>query len=283
MKSEVRVALSFTAFLASVLLSFSLQAQTLRVAVSANFKPVLESLAERFEKQLEEQQEKQHQKKADKILLSTGSTGTLYNQIINGAPYDLFLSADSARPMKLEQKDRIVAGSRKTYAYGRLVLWDRRASDQKAPITLEQLSGWKERLAIANPGTAPYGVAAQQTLEHLNLWNKLQGKLVMGNSVQQTWQFVASGNVSIGMVALSQLKQSQLKDSQLKDSQLKQATLIPDSFYQPIKQEMVVLKESQLATQFADFILSESSQQFITEHGYYSFSGRHAIARDAAP
>ena len=254
------------AFLVVMLLSFSVQAETLKVAVSANFKPVLEPLARKFE----QSSCASKSGKKCRVLVSTGSTGTLYNQIVNGAPYDLFFSADSARPAKLEQKQKIVSGSRKPYAYGRLVLWDRRASDTDEPISLSQLSGWQQRIAIANPGTAPYGLAAKQVLEHLELWSSLRKQLVMGNSVQQAWQFVASGNVSVGMVALSQLPENKRH----------QAVLIPDNLYKPIRQEMVVLKGSQLSGQFADFILSEASQRFIAEHGYYSVSNQSAADKE---
>ena len=129
-------------------------AATIRVAVAANFKPVLDVLAEQFE-----------QKHNARVLVSSASSGILYNQITHGAPFDLFLSADDELPARLEQDGLIVPGSRQTYAYGRLVLW----SHLDNPLTLTTLDKYKGRLAIANPALAPYGLAAQQTLEKMNL------------------------------------------------------------------------------------------------------------------
>ncbi len=252
---------SLPVFLISISLNSHLQAETVRVAVSANFKPVLKSISERFEKQ-----------SGHNVSISTASSGTLYNQITNGAPFDLFLSADSARPEQLEEKGLIKTGSRKPYAYGRLVLWDTTASGNKPPLTIQQLKSWQKRIAIANPRTAPYGAAAKQVLEGLGIWKERRKQRVQGNSIQQAWQFVASGNVQIGLVALSQLT----------GDTLKQVSYIPDNLYQPIRQEMVILKKSQekqSVQQFADYLLSGESQTYIAHHGYHSVLNESVVEK----
>ncbi|WP_448215966.1 molybdate ABC transporter substrate-binding protein [Endozoicomonas sp. 2B-B] len=233
----------------TLLLSIGATAANLRVAVSANFKPVLEHLAEQFMRQT-----------GHRVSISSASTGVLYHQIMHGAPFDLFFSADQARPLKLESNGRVLPDSRRTYAYGRLVLWHR--TEHKKPSSIEQLKDWQGRLAIANPATAPYGLAAKQSLEKLGLWQSYQGRLVQGANIQQTWQFVASGNVDMGLVALSQLT----------GEELKQITYVPDRLYDPVRQDMVILKRTEhkkIAQAFSAFVLSVSSQKYIAEHGYF--------------
>ena len=230
------------------LFSVSVQAGQIRVAVAANFKPVLQTLAERFEKQT------QHS-----VSVSSASTGVLFNQITNGAPFDLFLSADSRRPKKLEDNGLTVKGSRQAYAFGELVLWSNGAGKQ----SLNDLKQYKGRLSIANPRTAPYGHAAHQVLSHLALWTRYQGRIVKGASIQQAWQFVASGNVKLGMVARAQLVDKKYHGADI--------TLIPENLYDPIQQEMVILKRSkqpELAKQFSDFLMSKTSQNYIASQGY---------------
>ena len=220
-------------------------AGALRVAVAANFKPVLDVLAEQFE-----------QKHDTKVLVSSASSGILYNQISHGAPFDLFLSADDERPERLEQDGLIVQGSRVPYAYGRLVLWD---TSGKTP-ELKNLSNYQGKLAIANPALAPYGLAAKQTLEQLNLWQRYQRRLVQGASIQQAWQFVASGNIKVGLVAKAQVL----------DEPATQIMEIPEHFHDPIRQELVVLKRGNqaLAQSFKAYLLNERSQAFIETQGY---------------
>lgn len=236
-------------FILLTFLSLPTLSDTLRIAVAANFKPVLEALSPRFEQQTN-----------SKVLISSASSGILYNQINYGAPFDLFLSADQERPERLEQEGLIVEGSRKPYAFGRLVLWNR----TRNPVTLKDfdhfLTHYKGRLSIANPALAPYGLAAQQTLKKLNAWQLYQGRLIQGASIQQAWQFVASGNVDMGLVALAQVLNEPAAT----------ITKIPDDYYQPIQQEMVILKRSnvKLAQKFETFLLNDSSQLFIKQQGY---------------
>ena len=232
----------------SFTLSFSVEAAPLRIAVAANFKPVLDELAQRFE-----------QKTGKHLTVSSASTGVLYNQIVNGAPFDVFLSADSERPRLLEDRGLIVPDSRQPYARGILVLWN--TSDQ--PVSLKELKDYKGRIAMANPLTAPYGLAAEQTLKNLGVWHNEQKRRVTGNSIQQAWQFVASGHIQLGLVAKAQLIDPKYQNTQV--------TKIPQNLYDPIQQELVVLKRSQqpeIARVFAEFVLSQKSQKYIGSQGY---------------
>ena len=243
MSLSLRLLLVFIVGLTSV----TAQADELKVAVAANFKSVLEVLAQRFT-----------EKQKHDVVISSASSGAIYNQIANGAPYDLFLSADSKRPAMLEHKGLVLKNSRRPYAYGRLVLWDRSGK----VATLSDLKSWKEKLAIANPATAPYGVAAQETLEKLGLWSSYKSRVIQGTNIQQTWVFIDSGNASVGMVAWSQL---------VDRADQRGISFIPDSYHKPIRQELVALKSTrkpEVAQQFIDFLMSADSQQYIASHGY---------------
>ncbi|OED46538.1 molybdate ABC transporter substrate-binding protein [Endozoicomonas sp. (ex Bugula neritina AB1)] len=235
--------------------SLSAQADQIRVAVAANFKPILQTLSEQFEKDTEHQ-----------VTVSSASTGVLYNQVVNGAPFDLFLSADSRRPQQLDDQGLVVKGSRTTYGYGELVLWH----NGNGRISLKDLKTYKGRLAIANPVTAPYGLAAQQVLEKMSLWQGYQGRLIQGASIQQTWQFVASGNVELGLVARSQMINPSYKEADI--------TLIPADQYDPIQQDLVILKRSKslsAAQEFRTFLLSPASQNYIASQGYLPAEVNH--------
>ena len=227
------------------LITLPVSAKELRIAVAANFKPILDQLAQGFE-----------QEYGVRVLISSASSGILYNQILHGAPFDLFLSADNERPERLEQDSLTLPDSRQTYAYGRLVLW----SSSDPSVSLADLKSNPGRLAIANPALAPYGKAAQQTLEQLQVWQGYQGRLVQGASIQQAWQFVASANAPYGLVAMAQVL----------DQPKASLTEIPEHYYQPIRQQMVILKRGniRLANKFRDFLLSDNSQSFIAKRGY---------------
>ena len=144
-----------------------------------------------------------------RLRVSTASTGKLYAQIINGAPFDILLAADRDRPQRLEASGAAVEGSRFTYAEGQLVLWSRQETDCRGVLNALD-SG---RLAIANPDTAPYGLAAQQFLEHEGLWDAIEPKLVQGESVIQALQFAATGNARLGFVAASLLLSDAVPDA----------------------------------------------------------------------
>jgi len=236
------------------LIALQVQAETpLRIAVSSNFAPVVKQLLPEFTQQT-----------GKKAQVISGVTGGLYQQLKHGAPYDIFLSADSLRPQKLAQAHLIIPHSRKTYAYGQLAIFSMKNSN----ITWQDLfMGYKKnnltnRLAIANPKTAPYGKAAKQCLVKQGLWQQLQKKLIIGNNIGQTFQQVRSQAVPMGIVAYSQLAINKLRGD-----------LLPLSCYQPIKQQLVILKNTlqpKVAQQFSDFLLSTKIQQKIALYGYLS-------------
>ncbi|WP_257264280.1 molybdate ABC transporter substrate-binding protein [Endozoicomonas sp. ONNA2] len=246
----------FLAFLLAFLVA-SVNAIELKVAVAANFKPSLEVLAKAFAAET-----------GHRLLISSASTGALYNQIIHGAPFDIFLSADSHRARLLEKKGLILKGSRQPYALGVLVLWSPGFSGEHGKaMTLEDLAVYTGRLAIANPATAPYGLAAQQVLEKLGFWSSLRSRLVQGASIQQAWQFVASGHIPAGLVAKAQLVNHKDDDSHV--------FLIPATLYDPIQQDLVILqrtRQPEAAKAFVAFMLSPSVQHTIAKQGYLPVS-----------
>jgi molybdate transport system substrate-binding protein len=163
------------------------RAEDLNIAVAANFYGTLQKLAPKFE-----------QASGHKLLLSAGSSGQLYSQIREGAPFDVLLSADSDRPKQLEGDGLGIAGSRFTYAIGTLVLWSPRAGVVDADGEVLR-TGKYRMIGIAEPRTAPYGAAAQQVLTALGLWDKLnqEKRLAVGENINQAWQFAATGNVDM--------------------------------------------------------------------------------------
>lgn len=217
------------------------------VAVASNFVPVIQRLKPLFEAKGE-----------DSLTVSTGSTGKLFAQISHGAPFDVFLAADMRRPRVLEDKGLAVAGSRFTYARGQLALWSKRPSLPDPPWDA-LLAQDVTHIAMANPRTAPYGEAARQALKALGLWTRVQGRLVMGENIAQTYQYVASGNAQVGLVAYSQIKASDRGGSHW---------LIPQDDYQPIEQQAVRLNDSPGARRFVAFLRSVEARGVIRDLGY---------------
>ena len=244
-------------FIALLLLPVLSVADTIRLAVASNFSLTMRVLIADFEKNggshLEEGQEQY------KVLASYSSTGKHFAQIYNKAPFDIFFSADKKRPELLEEHGLVVSGSRFTYAIGKLVLW----SPGIAHVNTggeEVLKGNRfKHIAVANPKLAPYGRASQQVLTALNLWQSLQGKLVRGENISQTFQFVASGNAEIGIVAASQVNHFVDKSSYWH---------IPESLHQPIEQQAVLLQDSVAARSFFDYMRTEKAARIIRSMGY---------------
>ncbi|MEN8177583.1 MAG: molybdate ABC transporter substrate-binding protein [Pseudomonadota bacterium] len=234
-----------------MLCSVCAAAEQISVAVASNFTPTLRLLAEAFEAQ-----------SGHRLRISSASTGKLYAQINHGAPFDLFLAADVERPRLLEQAGKAVPGSRFTYAKGRLVLWGPSVtSTQPAEELLQALQF--THIAMANPNTAPYGAAAQRSLEKMDLWDKLQGRLVRGENIGQAYQFVASGAAQIGFVAYSQV----LAGKQTPGYHWP----VPDTYYPPIRQQALLLKQAEKnlsAHAFMDYLRSPEAQHLISENGY---------------
>lgn len=224
-------------------------ADTLRVAVASNFAATAQALAERFE-----------QTSDHRIKLAFGSTGKHYGQIVHGAPFDAFLAADAERPRRLEAEGRAITGTRFTYAIGRLALW--------SPIpglvdSAGQVLGSDRytHLAIANPRLAPYGMAAQQVLQRLQLWESLQNRLIRGENIGQTFRFVKGGGAQLGFVALSQVRHP---DEPASGS----LWLPPAGYYTPIEQQAVLLNEKPAARAFLQFLASAPARALIRAHGY---------------
>ena len=244
-------------FLATFLSSVSIvHAETIRVAVASNFAPVARQLQSDFESTT-----------SHNVIFSVGSSGVLYAQISKGAPFDVFLSADSQRPESLEQAGKVFAGSRQTYARGRLVWWQPEAN----ALSLDNLGAFSGRLAIANPRFAPYGQAAMSVLAKLQL-NTLP--LVRGANVSQAFQFADTGNAPAALVPLSLLKPKLSPNLSAKSgatSKYSHFVLIPQDWHEEIAQQMVILKDSkkiQAALEFSDFLLSNASQTRIAQLGY---------------
>jgi len=222
---------------------------TVRVAVAANFSSTAQDLARRFE-----------MVRRTPVELSMGSTGQLYAQIQNGAPFDVFLAADTLRPALLESEGLAEKGSRFTYAVGRLAMlaphWD---TVRSAGVELKQRTF--QHLAIANPTTAPYGAAARQVLERLGLWDSLETRIVLGESVSQTHQFVTSGAAEVGFVALSEAQQSRVTAY----------WIVPQDLYDPIRQDAVLLthrSNDDGARAFLEFLRGELAENVMKSYGY---------------
>lgn len=225
------------------------RADELTIAVASNFLRPMTELAERFEAQT-----------GHRVRIAGGSTGSHYAQIQSGAPYDLFFAADAERPKRLEQAGRISPDDRFTYAVGRLVLWSPRPGYvDGAGRVLEE--GTFRHLAIANPALAPYGAAAKDVLEARGLWNTLQRRLVRGQDIGQTFSFVHSGAVELGFVAYAQILSE-------KGAVRGSWWLVPSSLHGPIEQQGVLLRESEAARAFVEFVKSDDAKALIARYGY---------------
>ncbi len=184
---------------AFLLLTFLLPTSTiaddiLTIAVASNFRSTANKIVEKFSEST-----------GIDARVSAGSTGKLYAQIVNGAPYDVFLAADTERPHMLHESGLAIAESFFVYATGYLVLWSNHPRYAGRDCLKELRQGNVSFVAIANPGTAPYGAAAQKFLEDTDIWFDVKDKLVFGENISQTFQFVASGSASMGLVAASQI------------------------------------------------------------------------------
>ncbi|MFT4590750.1 MAG: molybdate transport system substrate-binding protein [Gammaproteobacteria bacterium] len=224
-------------------------AAELRVAVASNFFLPMQQIVSAYEQQSE-----------NTIKLSIGSSGKHYAQLQNGAPFDMLFSADSNKVYLLEQQKLIIPGTRFTYAIGRLALVSMEPENE-AGAELGVLTQRAGRIAIANPMLAPYGRAAQQTLQQAGLWEQLQPRLVVGENASQTLQFVASRNARFGFVAASYLSMPELSFAFVWP--------VPDSMHEPIVQQAGILRDSPAARDFARFVSGESGRAVITRYGYH--------------
>ena len=225
------------------------RAETITVAVASNFTAPAEELAQAFEEST-----------GHNVRLTFGSSGKLLAQITHGAPFDAFLSADQSKPQRLTDDNLAVEGTQFTYALGTLALWT--AADESAEDRLRQ--GRYNHLALASPRLAPYGAAAMQVLENMGLIRASRPRLVMGESITQTWQFVSTGNADIGFVALSQI----MKDGIIKSGN---AWMIPSDLYDPVRQDAVLLNRAEFnatAQEWLRFLQSDSAHLILRRYGY---------------
>ena len=222
------------------------EAAEVRVASAANFYPVLNKIVKKFEAET-----------AHKVVIIRGSSGKLYAQIMNGAPYDVFLSADSERADKLVENGNSYNGKTTVYANGLMALWLPEAKNTQQ-IKDQLLKGELRKIAIANPKTAPYGKAAVETMKAMKIYSRLKHKLVFGENISQTLQFVQAGAADIGFVARSHV----INDIYWK---------VDENLHGAIKQKMVLLKQSkqiEAASEFMAYMQSPDIKKMINENGY---------------
>ena len=228
------------------------RAGEVQVAVAANFTAPMHAIAAQFERDT-----------GHRARLAFGSTGKFYAQIRNGAPFEVLLAADDETPARLEKEGQAAPGTRFTYAIGKLVLWSARAGvvDAKGEVLR---TGDFRHLAIANPKTAPYGAAAVTVLKKLNLLDAVQARLVQGENIAQTHQFISTGNAQLGFVALSQVA----RDGRIASGS---GWIVPASLHEPIRQDALVLARGRgnpAAQALLDYLKSAKARAIIQSFGY---------------
>ncbi len=246
------------AFLAACAVALLLTASAARgdevlAAVATNFLNVVTQLEPEFEAQT-----------GHDLRLVAGSTGKLYAQIVNGAPFEVFLAADQERPARLVADGLALEDSRRIYAEGRLALWSPRAEFIEADGARTLRSAGFRRLAIANPELAPYGLAAREVILNLGLESELSGRLVLGENIGQTLALVATGNAELGFIALSQL-------GALSERSSGSHWIVPRSLHSPIRQDVVLLAHAADrpgARAFLDYLRTPAVKDRIRSHGY---------------
>lgn len=236
------------ALLIFVLIPCMLKADELNIAVASNFAPAMKAILDRY-KNINARNSSLN------ISLSFASTGKHYAQILNGAPFHLFFAADEQRPKLLEQHGRAVVKSRFTYAIGRLVLWSPKYKVLKGEVLRRNQFDY---LAMANERLAPFGLAAKQFLQHRDLWKPLQKRIVRGENISQTFQFVQSGNAQFALLAYSQIKNLQ-----------GDYWLIPSTAYSPIRQQAIIIRDGDESRNFMRYVRSDKALKIIEEYGYY--------------
>ncbi|QIL81237.1 molybdate ABC transporter substrate-binding protein [Diaphorobacter sp. HDW4A] len=221
------------------------------VAVAANFTAPMNKLAAMFEKAI-----------GDKVVISSGATGKFYAQIVNGAPFDVLLAADDTTPEKLEKEGKAVKDTRYTYAIGKLVLWSPQGNyvDGEGKVLTSDFT----HISIANPKLAPYGAAAMETLEKLKLTDSIKPRIVTGENIGQTYQFVATGNAPLGFVALSQVMQ---------DGKVSKGSywIVPETMHEAIRQDAILLNkgaDNDSAKALLKYLKSDEARAVIKTFGY---------------
>ncbi len=233
-------------------LTASAHAAEVRVAVAANFAQPMKDIATEFEKDT-----------GHRVSLSQGATGKFYAQISNGAPFELFLSADDETPARLEKEGRAVAGSGFTYAIGRLALWSPDPKLVEPGGAVLRTDGFRF-LSIANAKVAPYGRAAVQTMQKLGVLSRVEPRVVQGESIAQTFQFVSSGNAQLGFIALSQV----WENGKLRSGSV---WVVPEDMHEQLRQDAVLLnpgKEAAAARALLAYLKSDKAKKIIERYGY---------------
>lgn len=243
---------SFVLTLLFVAYATSLRAEQALVAVAANFSAPMQQIALAFQKDTGHQ-----------LKLSFGATGGIYAQIKNGGPFDVFLSADQLTPQKIEAEGLGVPQTRFTYATGQLVLWSKQDGlvDDKGQVLRSKNI---QRIALANPKLAPYGAAALEAMTQLGLLDELKPKLVQGDNIAQTYQFVSTQNAQLGFVALSQV----FADGKITSGS---GWVLPSSLYKPILQDAILLKngkDNSAAKALMLYIKGDKAKEMIKRFGY---------------
>lgn len=227
-------------------------ADEVQVAVAANFAGPMEKIAAEFERDT-----------GHKAIVASGATGKFYAQISNGAPFEVLLSADDETPAKLEKEGQVVAGSRFTYATGRLVLWSAKEGVVDANGAVLKTGSYKH-LSIANPKTAPYGAAAVSTIDKLGLTAAVQPRIVQGENIAQAWQFVSTGNAELGFVAQSQV----WRDGKFTSGS---GWIVPSAMHSPIRQDAALLTKgakSPAAAALLQYLKTDKAKALIRAYGY---------------
>jgi len=228
------------------------QAGEVQVAVAANFAGPMERIAAAFQRDT-----------GHKAILASGATGKFYAQIRNGAPFEVLLAADDATPARLDAEGRVVAGSRFTYATGRLVLWSAREGLVDANGAVLRTASYRH-LAIANPKTAPYGAAAIATLDKLGLGASVRPRIVQGENIAQAWQFASTGNAELGFVAQSQV----WRDGKFTSGS---GWIVPAAMHAPIRQDAALLKKgagNPAAQALLRYLKTDKAKDMIRAYGY---------------
>ncbi|MBP1625644.1 MAG: molybdate transporter substrate-binding protein [Holophagaceae bacterium] len=243
---------TLAALLAVSLLSFAQAGDRITVAAAADLKFALDEVAASF----------RQTHPGDEVIIAYGSSGKAMAQIQQGAPFDLFFSADIAFPRELV-KAGLAAGDVKPYAIGRLVIWS--LNLDAAHMTLSSLADPRiQRIAIANPKHAPYGQRAEEALKATGMWPKIESRLVYGENISQTAQFAMTGNAQVGLIALSLVLNPEMKG---KGSY----SVIPQNLHQPLEQGYVLLKNGAnkpLARQFATYMSSAQARAIMVKYGF---------------
>ena len=241
---------------------------TLNIAAASDLTDAMHAIAADFEKAT-----------GCSVRVSLGSSGNFLTQIENGAPFDVFFSADIAYPKKLESEGLTPPGSTYIYAIGKIVLWSRNDSGVDVGKGFAALSDPAvKKIAIANPEHAPYGRAAEEALRHAGVYDAIKDRLVLGENISQAAEFVESGNASAGIVALSLALSPAMKDKG-------RAWTIPENLYSPIEQGAVALRGAgnpQAAGEFLDYIKTPATAALLERYGFVLPAGKSAREKSGA-